>query len=253
MPRTLKLTLAYDGTDYVGWQRQPNGPSVQAQLEQTLGRIEGRPVRVIGAGRTDAGVHALGQVASVTLDHGLDVMTLARALNATLPDDIRVIEVVDAAADFDARSNAHSKLYRYRIITGPWVSPFERRHVWHVPQVLDCAAMREGGALLCGEHDFAAFQAVAGSVKTSIRRIDRIDIDVRRPRESTAVGRSVTIEVEGNGFLRHMVRIIVGTLIEIGNGRRAVDDVARAIASGGRTNAGPTAPARGLFLVQVSY
>ncbi len=253
MPRTLKLTLAYDGTDYVGWQRQPNGPSVQAQLEQALEQIEGRAVKVTGAGRTDAGVHALGQVASVTLDHDLDVTTLARALNATLPDDIRVIEVVEAAADFDARSNAHGKLYRYCVITGPWISPFERRHVWHVPQALECATMREGAALLCGEHDFAAFQAVGGSVKTSVRRIDRIDIDARPPQASPAVGCGVTIEVEGRGFLRHMVRIVVGTLIEIGAGRRAVDDVARAIESGRRADAGPTAPARGLFLVQVRY
>ena len=259
MSRTIKLTVAYDGTDFVGWQRQLNGRSVQEDLETVLERIEGHPVAVTGAGRTDAGVHALGQIASVTLDRGLDETTLVRALNGTLPDDVRIIGAAGAADGFDARSCATGKLYRYRIVTGPTVSPFERRHAWHVPQALDCDAMREAGSLLRGEHDFAAFRAKGGSVRTSVRRIDRLevldrqDVEDRLDRVALGAGRLVTIEVEGNGFLRHMVRAIVGTLVEVGSGRRAPRDVARPVRSLDRADAGPTAPARGLFLVRVTY
>ncbi|HAK54352.1 MAG: tRNA pseudouridine(38-40) synthase TruA [Vicinamibacterales bacterium] len=253
MPRIIKLTVAYEGTDYVGWQWQPNGVSIQATLEAALSRIEGSAVTVVGAGRTDAGVHALGQVASVRFEHAIGVGDLTRALNATLPASLRVLAAVEMPDGFDARGSATGKLYRYQVLTGAIVSPFDRRYVWHLPYPLDGAAMRAGSEALLGEHDFAAFRAGGSDVKTSVRRIDRLQIDETRREPPDGGGQRLTIEVAGSGFLRHMVRNIVGTLAEVGAGRRAPADVARVLASQDRGEAGPTAPAEGLFLVRVDY
>ena len=162
--RTLKLTLAYDGTRFVGWQRQAEGESIQGLLEEALARFEGAAVTVHGAGRTDAGVHALGQVASVRLTCGHDVETLARALNAQLPDDLRVLERRRGAADFHARFSARAKTYRYQMRSGGVASPFDRAFVWHLPERLDVDAMRTAAHGLVGRHDFAAFQSVGTSV-----------------------------------------------------------------------------------------
>ena len=243
--RVLKLTLQYDGTDFVGWQRQPNGVSIQELVERALEPIEGQPVTVIGAGRTDAGVHALGQVASVQLESAIDTVSLVRALNATLPDAVRVTAVDEAPADFNARFAAAGKLYEYRIWNGPVVPPFERRYVWHVPQTLDLARMREAGGALVGRHDFAAFRAAGSDVATSERTLKCLNVE--------AVNEKVTLMVAGDGFLRHMVRAIAGTLVDVGLGRRSIDSVAAALASRDRAQAGATAPARGLFLVRVEY
>jgi tRNA pseudouridine38-40 synthase len=243
--RTLKLTLQYDGTDYAGWQRQPNGVSVQELVERALEPIEGHPVSVTGAGRTDAGVHALAQVASVEIESGLETAALARALNAALPADVRVTAVEEAPAGFNARFSATGKAYEYRIWTGPFVPPFERRYVWHVPQALDVDRMREAAASLIGTHDFSAFRAAGSDVATSERTIHDLRIDADGPR--------VMLRVSGNGFLRHMVRSIAGTLVEVGLGRRPASSVSAALASRERAQGGPTAPARGLFLVRVDY
>ena len=243
--RTLKLTVAYDGTRFVGWQRQAAGESIQGWLEDTLARFEGGPVTVHGAGRTDAGVHALGQVASVrvTCDH--DAATLTRALNAQLPAEIRVLAVEDAASDFHARFSARSKTYRYQIRNGPIASPFEQAYVWHLPGPLELAGMREAAAALVGTHDFAAFRSIGTGMPDTVRTMTRAEW-------SEASG-LLTFEIAGTGFLRHMVRAIVGTLVEIGRGWRPATDITALLGGGDRAQAGPTAPPQGLFLVRVDY
>lgn len=242
--RTFKLTLEYDGTDLVGWQRQASGVSVQGLLEDALRPINGGPVTVQGAGRTDAGVHALGQVCSFGLAASIEPATLARALNAVLPPDVRIANAELVPDDFHARFSSTGKIYHYRIANGPFVSPFMRRYAWHVMPVLDVLAMRAAAAVLCGEHDFAAFQGAGSDVHTTVRRIRRLTVDGESP---------LVLEVEGDGFLRHMVRNIAGTLVEIGLGRRAPGEISGILASRDRARAGTTAPALGLFLVRVLY
>jgi tRNA pseudouridine38-40 synthase len=246
--RTLKLTVQYDGTDYVGWQRQPNGVSIQALIEDALAPIEGRSVTVQGAGRTDAGVHAMGQVASVSLASAHDAATLARALNAVLPPDVRILSIEDAAPEFHARFSAVAKTYEYRLVNAPLVSPFVHRYVWHVVQPLALDAMREAAAALTGLHDFAAFQAAGSKVDSTERLIERIDWE-----DGGGYDLPLVMRITGEGFLRHMVRNIVGTLVEVGTGRWPAPCVAEILASRDRTLAGPTAPARGLFLMRVDY
>ena len=262
MSRTLKIVLAYDGTDLVGWQRQPTGESVQSLLETALAAIEGRAVTVVGAGRTDAGVHALGQVASCRVEHPLPVVQLARALNARLPASVRVLQVEEVPDSFHARYSAWSKTYRYLIVNDALVSPFERRYVWHVARRLDLGAMAEAARQLEGEHDFAALQGAGSATKTTIRTVAFARV---RPVTTAKIagalplaappggGRLIAFEVCGNGFLRHMVRNAVGTLVEIGVGKRDPSSMIDLLASGDRTLAGPTAPASGLFLVGVEY
>jgi tRNA pseudouridine38-40 synthase len=246
--RILKLTVQYDGTDYVGWQRQAEGTSIQGLLEEALSRIDGTRVTVHGAGRTDAGVHAMGQVASARIASTLGADTLRRALNAVLPPDIRVTSVEDAAGDFHARFSARGKLYEYRIVNGPFVSPFLHRYAWHILQPLDLGAMRVASAALVGRHDFAAFQAAGSAAATTERTVHRITWQ-----EGSGPDRPHLFQVEGDGFLRHMVRAIVGTLVDVGLGRWPPGVAAEILASRDRTRAGPTAPAKGLFLVRVLY
>jgi tRNA pseudouridine38-40 synthase len=244
--RVLRLLVQYDGTGFVGWQRQESGESIQRLLEAALERIEGRHVTVHGAGRTDAGVHALGQVASVRLESPLDEATLARALNANLPETIRVMDVRAVADDFHARFSARSKTYEYRIWNGPACPPFERLYVWHIPQPLDLEAMQAASASIVGTHDFAVFQGSGAIMRTTVRTVTEAGW------HSVADERLV-FTISGDGFLRHMVRSIVGTLVEVGRGWRARDDVARLLEGGARTDVGRTAPATGLFLVCVEY
>jgi tRNA pseudouridine38-40 synthase len=259
--RTLKLTLAYDGTRFVGWQRQAEGVSIQGLLEDALARLEGDPVIVHGAGRTDAGVHALGQVASAQVTSAHPVEVVARALNACLPPEIRVTGVEPAPDEFHARFSARSKTYRYVIRNAPIVSPFERAYVWHIQDRLDLAAMRQAAAALVGTHDFAAFRSVGGEVKTTTRTIARSEILVGRtlsgppvePRPAHEQESLLAYEISGDGFLRHMVRAIVGTLVEIGRGQRQAASIPALLAGGRRAAAGATAPPQGLFLVRVDY
>ena len=199
-----------------------------------------------GAGRTDAGVHALGQVASVELTATHDTATLVRALNAQLPADVRVLRIDEAAADFHARFKARSKTYRYRIRNAPIADPFQRAYEWHVPEPLDLAAMREAAGALVGEHDFASFQSVGTEMSSTVRTMTRAELlDVEEGR--------LVFEVAGNGFLRHMVRAMVGTLVEVGRGRRQPGTLPELLASRRRAEAGATAPPQGLFLVAVDY
>ena len=246
--RTLKLTTSYDGTAYSGWQRQDNADTIQGRLEAALAEVEGRRVTVHGAGRTDAGVHALGQVASFRISHTIDTPALTRALNAKLPADIRVLGVEEADPQFHAQYAAQKKHYRYRIDRAAVANPMERRYAWHVPESLDLPKMGNAGAVLVGRHDFAAFQT--GASETEVVSTVRTIFDIRVNEESDRI---VVIDVAGSGFLRYMVRTIVGTLVEVGTGRRAVDDMADVLAASSRSRAGSTAPAHGLFLVRVDY
>jgi tRNA pseudouridine38-40 synthase len=261
---TFKLTIAYDGTGLVGWQRQASGTSVQALLEDALAELEGKPVAVMGAGRTDAGVHAVGQVAGVSLERAIASESLLRAMNAKLPVAVRVTAAVEMPATFHARFHARSKTYRYRIWNGDVLNPFERPYVWHVPApALNVGGMSAAARLLEGRHDFAAFQA-AGTETHGTERVvfsSRIVARERDGGEPLAIvrlpppcrGELVVYEIRGSGFLRYMVRAIIGTLVEVGRGRRPPEWMADVLASRERVRAGPTAPAEGLFLMSVDY
>jgi tRNA pseudouridine38-40 synthase len=256
--RTLKLTVAYDGTRLVGWQRQAAGDSVQGLLEAALSRIEGAPVTVHGAGRTDAGVHALAQVASVRLTCAHECATLTRAVNAQLPGDVRVLSAVEAPSGFHARFAARSKTYRYLLWNAPIASPFERPYVWHVTEPLDAGAMQRAAAALAGTHDFAAFQSTGSGTHGTVRTVTRSVIVHDAPSlVERAVpplpGERLAYEIAGDGFLRHMVRAIVGTLVEVGAGRRPPESIVPLLRAGTRADAGATAPPHGLFLVRVDY
>jgi len=246
--RVIKMTLAYEGTAFAGWQRQPGARTVQDALEQSLAAIENGPVAVVAAGRTDAGVHARAQVVSAEVRNRLPGPVLLRALNVRLPEDVRVTAVEDAAPDFNARRHARAKVYHYTMAVGGDPGPFVRRLVWHIPQTLDVAAMATAAALLTGEHDFAAFQAAGGDVKTSVRRLLRSGLV-----DAPGSPRYLHYQVMGTGFLRHMVRNIVGTLVDIGRHRWPPEEILAILQSRSRQRAGATAPAQGLVLVKVHY
>lgn len=275
--RNIRLTLAYDGTDFHGWQRQPDHPTVQQCLEDAVARITGGNVHVWGSGRTDAGVHALNQVANFKTDCPIPCQNLVKALNNTLPASVRVKDTSEAQAGFHARYDARSKTYRYRILESPVCSPFLWRFVCHHPYPLDHGAMAEAARFFEGEHDFTSFAAAETqeseirSQEPGVRSRDRTQNSeirirdsrmpdqrmvrkifssrlVQRPRSSMLI-----YEVNGNGFLHHMVRNIVGTLMEVGRGRLSASDIVRILEARDRKLAGPTAPAQGLCLVKVEY
>ncbi len=250
----FKLVVAYDGTDFVGWQRQASGTSIQGLLEQALGDLDGRPVVVTGAGRTDAGVHAFGQVAGCTIRRDLDPAALVRALDARLPAAVRVVSARVVPPGFHARFDARAKTYRYQIWNGEVMDPMLRRVAWHAPGPLDVPAMAAAARLLVGRHDFAAFQSTGSDVASTERELAASSVaECGRPALSSCPGRIVAYDATGDGFLRHMVRAIAGSLVEVGRGRRPPEWMADALASRARDRAGPTLPAHGLVLVSVRY
>jgi tRNA pseudouridine38-40 synthase len=252
---TFKITLAYDGTAFVGWQRQAAGTSIQGLLEEALAGLDQTAVIVFGAGRTDAGVHALGQVASFSLKRTIDGPSLVRSLNASLPDSVRVLAADVVPETFHARYDARRKTYRYRMWNGDVLNPFERHYVWHIHGPLDRDAMAAAAALIEGRHDFAGFQARSGRTRSSDREVfsSRMIAAPCPPFSPCPLLPSIVYEISGSGFLRHMVRNVVGTLVEIGRGRRPIAWMSEVLEGRDRTKAGPTAPARGLLLVSVDY
>ena len=266
MPRTLKLTIAYDGTNYAGWQRQANALGIQQVLEEEIDTIVGAHNPLNAAGRTDAGVHAAAQVASVTIDHPISTDDLLRALNARLKGgEIRIRSIEEMPGRWDARIYAKGKTYRYAIWNGGQPSPFLRHVLWHVPQPLDADRMVRASEALIGEHDFVAFKGRGSDVLTTVRRIwsaELVETNIQTDQpialspldpEADDGGRLLRFEISGSGFLRHMVRTIAGTLVDIGRGNMAVEDMRAIIESKDRSQTGQTAPAQGLMLWKVHY
>jgi tRNA pseudouridine38-40 synthase len=244
----LRFTVEYEGTRYLGWQLQPGGPTVQGELERALAIVLRAPAQVRGAGRTDAGVHAAGQVASVPVSRVPgDLDRLRRSVNALLPDDVAVRDVALADDAFDPRRHARSRVYEYRILNAPAPSPFWRRWAWHVRMPLDAGAMDAAARLLEGEHDFAAFRGADAkeTPRTTVRRVLESGVRWAPP--------VLVYRVEATAFLKHMVRNVVGTLVEVGCGTRPPEAVAQVLAGRDRTRAGATAPPHGLMLVDVRY
>ncbi|HEX7127109.1 MAG TPA: tRNA pseudouridine(38-40) synthase TruA [Thermodesulfobacteriota bacterium] len=250
MPRTLKLTVEYLGAGFSGWQAQASGRrTVQGVLAEAVARVTGERAVVHGAGRTDAGVHALGQAASLVLERSaIAPAALRDAMNAVLPPDVSVRAVEEAPDGFHARKDAVAKRYRYLILVSPARSALWEGRAWHRRGPLDVDAMRRAASALVGTHDFSAFRASASEAPTAVRTISRLAIEADPAAEGL-----LRIEVEGDGFLMHMVRIIVGTLVEVGRGKLPAGRVSEILAGRDRRAAGPTAPAHGLYLVDVRY
>jgi tRNA pseudouridine38-40 synthase len=246
--RRIKIQVSYDGTDYHGWQVQPGLPTIQGTLEQVFGEIEGQAVQVAGSGRTDAGVHALAQVAALTMENPIPLENLRRAANRLLPPDIRVTKVEEAPLDFHPRFQAKAKTYEYRIFRGEICTPFERRYVYHHPYRLALDEMTRLAPLIEGEHDFTAFAAADDRDALGASKVRTIFCS-----KLTQEGERLTYRVAGSGFLKHMVRNIVGVLLEIGKGNVDRAALLDRLQPGCTIPAGPTVPAQGLFLVSVEY
>lgn len=240
-----KLTLSYDGTDYVGWQIQPNGISIQGLLEEALTTLLGENTRIYGAGRTDAGAHALGQSAHFLSEETIDCEQTLRSLNGMLPYDIRILELIPVPDTFHAQYSAIGKEYHYHLWLGQTVSPFVRLYRHHIGYPLDLSRMRQATRAFVGTHDFATFANLGSSVKTTVRTIKRLDLVEQEG--------GARLEFEGGGFLYKMVRNIVGTLIDAANGRKELEEIRALLEAKDRRAAGIAAPARGLFLVKVNY
>jgi tRNA pseudouridine38-40 synthase len=246
-----RMTIQYDGTEFHGWQIQESGRTVQGELTRALSLLDGGEVVVHGAGRTDAGVHAEAQVASVRLRREFEPEKLRAAVNGNVARDLRVVDVMAAPEDFHPRKMAKGKTYRYRIFNERVMSPFWARYALHEARALDLVAMREAAALFVGVHDWTAFSSAQAEVKTRVRDVTELEITERQ--SLFALGRLIEIRVSADGFLRYMVRSIAGTLLAAGRGETDVKKIRRAIETGERTLASATAPAHGLTLVEVRY
>jgi tRNA pseudouridine38-40 synthase len=245
LSRRLRIVVEYDGTDFAGWQRQTEQRTVQETLEGAIREMTGETVFVRAAGRTDAGVHADGQVASFDLAATIPPHGLLRGLNTILPPDLAIVDVAEAAPEFDARFSARGKIYRYIVWNHFVRSPRRARTAWHVRQAIDTDTVRRAAASLVGEHDFRAFRASDCDRKTTNRIVRRLEVERQGP--------LITFDIEATAFLKNMVRIVVGTLVDIGRGRIGADAPARMLATGDRSAGGMTAPAAGLTLLRVIY
>lgn len=244
--RNIRLLLQYEGSRYQGWQRQkPNDNTIQGKLETLLSKMCKEEIALQGSGRTDAGVHALGQVANFHTSSEMSLEEMLSYINTYLPEDIAVIQIAEAAPRFHSRLNASGKCYCYRVINSEVPDVFLRRYALQIPETLEVAAMKRAAAHLLGEHDFKAFTSLKKSKKSTVRRIDSIDI--------AKEGSLITFTFRGNGFLHHMIRILMGTLLEVGMGKREADSIPELIANGSREQAGELAPAKGLTLMEVYY
>lgn len=243
--RTIKLTIEYDGTAYAGWQVQSNGLAIQQVMEDALAKILGSKVRLYSSGRTDAGVHAKGMVAAFRTDREIPLSAFSDGVNCQLPHDIAVRYAEEVSPDFDPRRDAVGKHYRYTILNTPRRSPLRRLYAWHLKESLDMAAMREAALHMVGEKDFAAFRTSGCAARTTVRNVYSVDISNE--------GEYIQIDVKGSGFLRNMVRIMVGTLVEVGRGKTRPDEVPGFFGGEMETTAGMTAPPQGLCLMEVYY
>jgi len=243
--RTIRLTIEYDGSAYSGWQRQPNGLAVQQVVEEALCQLLGQKPDLRSSGRTDAGVHASGMAAAFKTSASLPLKAFVDGTNRFLPPDIAILEAIEVPVGFKPIGDALAKHYRYTILATTVRSPMRRHHAWHIREELDLDAMQAGAANFVGRHDFAAFRASNCAAKTTLRRIDSVEI--------TREGDTILIDVVGGGFLKNMVRVMVGTLVDIGRRRFAPDHITWLLQDGDRKKAGATAPACGLCLIKVYY
>jgi tRNA pseudouridine38-40 synthase len=241
----IKIVLEYDGENYQGWQRQSHAPSIQKTLEDILSQVLEKPTVVYGSSRTDSGVHAKAQVANFYSEKNLEPMKWMSIFNTQLPKDIRVIAVEEMKEDFHSQKKVHSKVYEYRILNRPFASALDR-HLCFLPQKIDWHSIQKAMPYFLGEHDFKSFQGAGSTVKTTVRKILRFELY----QESEHLYR---FEIEGSGFLKQMVRAIIGTLLEVGEGKRTVESIPEVIAACDRQKAGRTAPASGLCLVKINY
>ena len=244
--RNIKLLIEYDGTNYLGWQVQAKGLTIQGMIEEKLKLLTGEGVRLIGSGRTDAGAHAFGQVAHFRTESRMNVPSIQKALNSLLPPDIVIQKAEEVEDDFHARRKAKSKVYEYRILNRNFRSAIGREYVWHIPQKLDFKAMIQATQKLVGEHDFSSFRSTGTPTKTAVRKVFRAEW--KKGKDGL-----LRLEIEATGFLKQMVRAIVGTLVEVGKGKLTVEDFGKILESRDRKKAGQTAPAHGLFLKEVKY
>ena len=244
--RNFKIILQYEGTRYQGWQKQESTQNtIQGKLERLLTRLAGAPVEIQASGRTDAGVHAYGQTANFHMDTELSPQELMERINEYLPEDIGVIAIEEVPERFHSRLNAKGKTYRYRVLNSAVPHIFDRRYVYVCPEKLDVDAMKQAAARLCGTHDFKAFTSAKTSRKSTVRSLDSIDIE--------RTGDEIWFSFSGNGFLFHMVRILMGTLLEVGSGKRRAEEMTALLGNGKREEAGPLVPACGLALMKVRY
>lgn len=244
--RNIKLIIEYDGTNYLGWQIQPKGDTIQGVIEEKLKRITGEDIHLIGSGRTDAGVHALGQVANFKTNSRIDILSLKKALNSLLPKDIVIKKVEEVDLNFNARKDVKSKVYEYRILNQDTPSAFLRAYAWHIPYKINWNEIKKATQILIGEHDFSSFRSAGSKVKNNIRKILRAEW--KKGQEGL-----ILFEIEASGFLKQMVRSIIGTLIEVGKTKIDAQEFKNILESRDRRKAGPTAPAHGLFLKEVKY
>jgi tRNA pseudouridine38-40 synthase len=242
----FRLIVGYDGTAYHGWQRQRADRTIQGEIEKALATMTGKSVSLEGSGRTDAGVHAVGQTASFSSDAGLGPDIYLKGLNSLLPDDILIRACESAGPSFHARYDARSKVYQYRILNRDMPSVMQRHFIWHIRRPLNVEAMQKAASCFVGEHDFKAFEGTGSPRTSTVRHV--IHAGVRQTEDSR-----ILFDIEADGFLRYMVRNMVGTLVDVGNGRIQWDDVSGILLSKDRNRAGATAPAKGLFLMKVNY